>query len=182
MELKPAQFKRFLPLPVALITTVNGQGSINGAPYSCVMPILRSTDLIAIASALPRDTLSNIRETKEFVVNVMGKPSFRKAVNCLKNYPPGVNELEKEGLEWMDAKKVKPPRVKDAIGWIEATLEQEIKGENYVLIIGKALCSEINDAFWDGETLTEKPVVSVQPNFWTMGETIARRDEFSELV
>ena len=182
MELKPAQFKRILPMPVTLITTVDGKGNINGAPYSCVMPILRITDLIAIASALPRDTLANIRETGEFVVNVMGKPSFRKAVNCLKNYPPDVNELEKEGLEWTPSKKVSPPRVKDAVGWIEATLEQEIKGENYVLIIGKAVCSEINDAHWNGEALTETPVVSVQPNFWTLGETVARRDEFSEKV
>ena len=182
MELKPAQFTRFLPLPVALITTVSAQGAINAAPYSCIMPILRITDLFAVASALPRDTLSNIRETGEFVVNVMGKPSFRQAMNCVKSHPTGVNELEKEGLEWTDAKKVKPPRVTDAIGWLEARLEQEVKGDNYVIIIGKAIHSEINDAFWDGEKLTETPVVYMPPNFRMLGETIADRDQFSEKV
>jgi flavin reductase (DIM6/NTAB) family NADH-FMN oxidoreductase RutF len=42
------------------------------------MPVLRPLNLIAIASALPRDTLRNIRETHEFVVNVI-------PTSCLKN-------------------------------------------------------------------------------------------------
>ncbi len=88
MELAPEMFKRFLPLPVTVITTVDGEGIPNGAPYSCVMPILRPLPLIAIASALPRDTLRNIRTTGEFVVNVMGKPAFREAMKCARDYPP----------------------------------------------------------------------------------------------
>ena len=74
MELPPDRFKRFLPLPVTLVTTVDEQKIVNAAPYSCVMPILRPFELIALASALPRDTLRNIRQTGEFVVNVMGRP------------------------------------------------------------------------------------------------------------
>ncbi len=57
------------------------------------MPILRPYPLIAIASALPRDTLRNIRSTGEFAVNVMGKPAFREAMKCAKDYPPEINDL-----------------------------------------------------------------------------------------
>lgn len=42
MELVPEQFKRFLPLPLTVITTVDASGIPNAAPYSCVMPHFRS--------------------------------------------------------------------------------------------------------------------------------------------
>ncbi|MDY6863833.1 MAG: flavin reductase family protein, partial [Thermodesulfobacteriota bacterium] len=143
MELKPEMFKNFLPLPITLITTVDQKGIPNAAPYSCVMPILRPLDLIAIASALPHDTLKNIRHTKEFVVNVMGNPSFRETIKCAREYPPEKNELVEVDIETTSSKKVSPPRVKDAIGWIETRMEKEITGDNYSLIIGKVLFSEI---------------------------------------
>jgi flavin reductase (DIM6/NTAB) family NADH-FMN oxidoreductase RutF len=178
MELNPEQFKKFLPLPVTLITTVSAQGTVNGAPYSCVMPILRPLDLIAIASALPRDTLRNIRETKEMVVNVFGKPSFRDMMKCAQDHPPEVNELEEAGLETLPSKKVAPPRVKDAIGWIEARLEKEILADDYSLIIGRVLCSEINDQCLEGDKLSEEPIVLLFPFFRALGPNVARRDEF----
>jgi len=180
MELKPEMFKRFLPLPVTLITTVDQKGIPNAAPYSCVMPILRPLDLIALASALPRDTLRNIRETNEFVVNVMGNPSFRKAIKCAKSYPPEINELEEVDLETISSKKVSPPRVKDAVGWIEARVEKEVTGERYSLIIGKVLCSEINDLYLDGERLIDPPMVLLIPDFRLIGERVAKREEFEE--
>ncbi len=178
MELAPEHFKRFLPLPVTVITTVDAQGIPNGAPYSCVMPILRPLPLIAIASALPRDTLRNIRSTGEFIVNVMGKPAFREAMKCAKDYPPEVNELEVAGLETLPARKVKPPRIRAAVGWIEATLDREVTDERYALIIGQVVCSEINDLYVRDEKLTELPVSLVLPHFRSLGESIARREEF----
>jgi flavin reductase (DIM6/NTAB) family NADH-FMN oxidoreductase RutF len=34
------------------------------------------------------------RETRHFVVNIMGMPSFDKAMKIAKNHPPEVDELE----------------------------------------------------------------------------------------
>jgi flavin reductase (DIM6/NTAB) family NADH-FMN oxidoreductase RutF len=177
MELAPEHFKRFLPLPVTVITTIDKEGIPNAAPYSCVMPILRPHPLIAIASALPRDTLRNIRSTGEFVVNVMGKPAFREAMKCSRDYPPEVNELEEAGLETLPSKKVKPPRIRAAVGWIEATLDREVTDERYVLIIGQVVCSEINDLYVRDDKLTEFPVSLLLPHFRSLGESIARREE-----
>ena len=172
MELPPDRFKTFLPLPVTLITSLDDQKIVNAAPYSCVMPILRPLDLIALASALPRDTLRNIRQTREFVVNVMGRPGFRQTMQCARNYPPEVDELAEVGLETMPSRKVAPPRVGDAIGWIEAVLEQEVTGENYVLIIGRVLCAEINDRYWAEDKLTEPPLVMLSPQLFSLGENL----------
>ena len=167
----------FFPLPVTVITTVDLQGIPNAAPYSCVMPILRPLPLIAVASALPHDTLRNIRSTREFVVNVMGQPAFRDAMKCARAYPPEVNELEEAGLETVSSKKVAPPRIKAAIGWIEATLEKEVTGDQYALIVGQVLCSEVNDLYLEGERLTELPMTLLMPFFRSIGEIFARRDE-----
>jgi hypothetical protein len=44
----------------------------NIAAYSCIMPVLRPLDLICMISAFKRDTLKNMRDTREFVVNLAG--------------------------------------------------------------------------------------------------------------
>ncbi len=180
MELEPEQFKRFLPLPVTVITTVDASGIPNAAPYSCVMPVLRPHPLIAIASALPRDTLRNIRSTGEFVVNVMGKPAFREAMKCARDYPPEVNELEEAGLDTLPSKRVKPPRIKAAVGWIEARLEREVADERYVLIVGQVVCSEVNDLYVQDDKLVELPLTLVMPHFRSLGGSVARREEIDD--
>jgi flavin reductase (DIM6/NTAB) family NADH-FMN oxidoreductase RutF len=182
MELKPEMFKKMLPLPVTVITTIDAVGRANAAPYGCVMPILRPLDLITIASALPRDTLRNIRETGEFVVNVIGRPHFKEAMHTAKNYPPGVNELEEIGLESLASSKVKPPRMKDAIGWIEAILAEEILRERFSLVIGKVVCAEINDVYADGENLRELPAIGLHHKFRLIGEdVICESEEIAKL-
>jgi len=182
MELPPDRFKTFLPLPVTLITSVDADKIVNAAPYSCVMPILRPLDLIALASALPRDTLRNIRQTREFVVNVMGRPGFRQALQCARNYPPEVDELAEVGLDTLPSSKVAPPRVKDAVGWIEAVLEREVTGENYVLVIGRVVCAEINDRYWQEGKFLEPPIMLLSPQLRSLGENLADPAEFAQVA
>ncbi len=181
MELPANQFKRMLPLPVTVITTIDGEGIANAAPYGCVMPILRPLDLIAIASALPRHTLQNIRKTREFVVNVIGIPSFAKAMATAGNYPPEVDELEAVGIERISARMVRPPRIRDALGWIEAVLEREITGENYALIIGKVLCAEKNDTYAGEESFQETSLVMLDFRYRRVGESIGDLGETLKL-
>ncbi len=178
MELKPNMFKKILPVPLTLITTIDKQEIVNAAPYGCVMPILRPLDLIAIASAHVRDTLKNIRETQEFVVNVMGEDDFKKTIKCAKNFPPHINELDAVEIESLPSKMVKPPRVKNGIGWIEAKLDREIQGENYSIIIGKVVCAEINDRYVQDDELIQDPLVMLMSGFRKIGERVALQREF----
>ena len=171
-----------MPLPMTLVTSVDGQGVVNAAPYGCVMPILRPLDLIAVASALPRDTLNNIRQTREFVVNVMGRPGFRQAMQCARNYPPEVDELTEVGLATIPAKKVAPPRVADAVGWIEAVLDRLVTGDRYALIIGRVLCTEINDRYWQEDRFLEYPLVLLSPQLFSMGEKLTEPAELEEVT
>ncbi len=181
MELKPDQFKLILPMPVTVITTIDAAGVSNAAPYGCVMPVLRPLDLVALASALPRDTLRNIRETGEFVINVMGRPSFDRAMNTARNYPAGVSELVEEGIDTAPSVKVTPPRIADALGWIEAVTDREISAENYALILGKVVCAEISDRYVEEGTLSEPPAVMLSPYYRLVGEPIGDARETMKL-
>lgn len=72
----------------------------------------------------------------------------------------------------MPSKRVKPPRLKDAIEWIEATLVEGILRERYSLVIGKVVSTESNDAYTDGDTLKELPAIMLTPAFRVTGEEV----------
>ncbi len=178
MELEPKKFKHLLPLPVTLITTCDSKGRVNAAPYSSIMPVLRPLDLIAFASNPSLDTLRNVRETRHFVVNIIGRPAYKKAIRCAKEYPFGVNELKEIGLDTIPSSVVDSPRVLEAVGWIEARKEDEVSRENYVIIVGKVVAAEMNDRFMKGEELDELPMTLLFPYFRALGDPVARRNDF----
>jgi flavin reductase (DIM6/NTAB) family NADH-FMN oxidoreductase RutF len=178
MELRPENFKDMLPLPVTLITTCDSKGRVNAAPYSSIMPVLRPLDLIAFASNPSHDSLRNIRETGQFTVNIIGKPSYKKAIRCATEYPFGVNELMEIGLETTPSRVIEPPRVREAVGWIEAKKVDEVSRQDYVLIVGKVVAAEMNDRYMKGKDLDELPMTLLFPYFRALGDPVARRDDF----
>ncbi len=119
MILEPNKRENFIPMPVVLISTIDKDEVRNVAPYADVMPILRPWDLIAIASWIKRDTLTNIRETKEFVINVPTVDMVKEVMITSRNYPPEVDEFEIADLKPHPSKKVKPPGVEGCVAWME---------------------------------------------------------------
>ncbi|QSZ26775.1 flavin reductase family protein [Aceticella autotrophica] len=158
MILEPRKREQIMPLPVVLISTIGKDGVRNAAPWSCVMPVLRPLDDIAIASWIKRDTLNNIRETGEFVVNVPTVDMIEAIVISSRDYPPDVDEFEKAGLKPRISQKVKAPGIDGCIAWAECSLVEEISRKNYSIVIGKVIHLEVNDSFFnkDGEMDYEK--------------------------
>jgi len=137
-----------MPLPVVLISTISKDGVHNAAPWSCVTPILRPLDEVLIASWLQRDTLENIRQTGEFVINVPPAGMEEAVMVCAKNFPPEVDELEKAGLQPRTSRKVRAPGIEGCLAWAECVVEEEIAREKFVLIIGKVVHLEADDRFF----------------------------------
>ncbi|MDD4161860.1 MAG: flavin reductase family protein [Methanothrix sp.] len=148
MILKPNQRGQIMPLPVVLISTISKGGVHNAAPWSCVTPILRPLDEVLIASWLQRDTLENIRQTGEFVINVPPAGMEEAVMVCAKSFPPEVDELEKAGLAPRPSRKVKAPGIEGCLAWAECALEEEIARDKFVLIIGKVVHLEADDRFF----------------------------------
>ncbi|WP_419660288.1 FMN-binding protein [Desulfosarcina variabilis str. Montpellier] len=146
MEFKPFMREGFMPLPVALISSVSANGIRNIAPYSCVMPVLRPLDLICLASAARRDTLTNIRDTKQFVVNLVGTDFSDKVIPTARFSPPEADEFDLAGLEEKPSQKIAAPGIAGSYAWMECELFKFYEEPQYTLIMGRVVRLEVADA------------------------------------
>lgn len=146
MIFKPFMREGFMPLPVAFISTISQDGVPNIAPYSCIMPVLRPLDLICLASARKRDTLENIRQTGEFVVNMVGADFSDKVIPTAKLSPPEANEFDLAGLGQKPSETVRAPGIAGSYAWMECERFKEYEEPNYILIMGKVRRLEVEDA------------------------------------
>lgn len=133
---------------MVLISTLSQDGVRNAAPWSCVIPILRPLEEVLLASWLKRDTLENIRQTGEFVINVLPCGMEEAVMICARYYPPEVDEFEMAALKARPSIRVKPPGIEGCLAWAECVLEEEMAREKFVLIIGKVVHLEADDRFW----------------------------------
>ncbi len=134
-----SKFYKLIPRPVVLVTTIDKDRKINAAPFSFISPLSFNPPLIMISSAKERHTYQNIKETKEFVLNIIDESWLEKALVCAKNFPKGINELEEAGLSWEECEKVKPPRVKEAKAWIECKFKEEKEEGDHFILIGEVV-------------------------------------------
>ena len=152
MELTGSKFYRILaPRPVVLVSTVNRGGVSNAAPFSFVMPVSVDPPLVAIASQPAHDTVKNIEETGEFVINIAPEEIIGQLWACSKKYPEGVSEIKETGLTEMLSKEVRAPRIKECIGWFECKVEFRQEAGDHVVIIGRVLKVEVKDDYWADE-------------------------------
>jgi len=150
-------FKResLIPLPVVFISTASEDGIRNIAPYSCIMPILRPLDLICVASAKMRDTLANIKNTEEFVINMPGADMVDKVMPTASHVPFNIDEFELADLKEKPSNKIKAPGIEGCYAWMECKLhnihEEVYEGFPYLLILGKVVHLEVEDNIYNKE-------------------------------
>lgn len=121
-----------VPRPIAFVSTISSAGVVNLSPFSffsgvCSDPL---TIMISVASAAGReekDTLRNIVETGEFVVNSANQWLIEPLVHTAGEFAPEVNEMELVGLSALDSTKVKPPRVKESAIQFECQLYDKMQ-------------------------------------------------------
>tara|TARA_Y100000589_G_scaffold249574_2_gene237658 strand:+ start:6085 stop:6705 length:621 start_codon:yes stop_codon:yes gene_type:complete len=108
------------PRPIALASTIDNDGVNNVSPFS-FFNIFSSNPPIAIFSPARRvrdnttkDTLENIYQTKEVVINIVNQSIVEKAVISSGDYAPNEDEFLKAGLTPIKSKIIKPYRVKES--------------------------------------------------------------------
>jgi len=159
MKLSPDKFyKAFAPRVTVLVTTIDSQGRVNAAPFSFAMPVSMNPPMLALGLNPKNDTITNIKETKEFVVNLPAKDILERVWGCSESFPRGVNELEKTGLTESKPVKVKPPRVKECFAWFECKLEWIKEAGDHALVVGRVIEAEAKDEYMkkNGNLDTEK--------------------------
>jgi len=125
-----------VPRPVAWVSSMGLDGSTNLAPYSFFNAVGNSPPTIMIAvgkrKGTIKDTLRNITETGEFVVNIANAELREKMVYTSGDWSYGISEFEKAGLETIPSILVKPPRVKEAPVSLEVKATQIVPVEGTV--------------------------------------------------
>ena len=139
-----------VPRPIAFVSTRARDGSLNLAPFSYFNAISSRPPLVGIAisdrAGDPKDTLHNIRETGEFVVNVVSEPLLEAMVRTAGEWPSTVSEFEVAGLTPAPSVRVAAPAVAESPVQLECRLHREIPLGNSVLVVGEVVLVQIRDA------------------------------------
>lgn len=142
MNVKPAElpyreFYRILigaigPRPIAWVSTLSKEGRPNLAPFSFFNGISGKPPLLSFCPSLreheggseAKDTLRNVRETGEFVVNVVTFENVEAMNLSSGEYDPSVNEFDLAGVQMRPSQLVRPPQVAESPLSFECKLRQ----------------------------------------------------------
>ena len=160
-----------VPRPIGFISTISPSGISNLAPFSffngvcsepmtvLFCPVIRGSD------GQEKDTLKNIKATKEFVVNIVSEEIAEKMNQCSAEYPYGVDEFKESGLTPSPSKMVKPLLVKEAKINMECKLLHLVEIGNKpgggTVVIGEVVYFHVReDIYKDGKIILSelKPV------------------------
>ena len=116
--LKHDPFKSIVvPRPIGWISSLSAAGKLNLAPFSQFNNLGYDPPYVMFAAAnfprlsRPKDSVSNVIETGEFVVN-MATYALREAINITSSaVEPDIDEAALAGLAMEPSVLVKPPRV-----------------------------------------------------------------------
>ena len=145
-----------VPRPIAWVSTSSKEGVLNLAPYSFFNVASRQPPMLSF-SVGPRtggedyakDTLTNIRETQQFVVNMVSMELANAMNETAINHLPDVDEFQRAGVTPADCEVVTVPRVAEAKISMECTIEHILKLGSDHLIIGQMQRYHVDDALFD---------------------------------
>jgi flavin reductase (DIM6/NTAB) family NADH-FMN oxidoreductase RutF len=148
------------PRPIAWVTTVDGQGRVNLAPFSFFNAFGANPPVVVFSPVLMRDrskkdTLQNLNAVNEFVLNAAVEDLAEKVNATSRELPPGQSEAEYAGLTLEPSAKVRPPRVAESPVHLECRVRQILPiGDGPLaanLVIGEVLLIHIADFVLDDQ-------------------------------
>jgi flavin reductase (DIM6/NTAB) family NADH-FMN oxidoreductase RutF len=160
-QLPHSEFYRIListvaPRPIAWVSTLY-KGHLNLAPFSFFNAMSAKPPLLGFSPSLrlvdgqaaPKDTLHNIRETGEFVANVVTF-AVAEAMNLTSgDYDSSVDEFALAKLNTRPSQVVRPPQVAESLVSFECKLNRIIdfgtEPPSGSLVIGEIVCVHLQE-------------------------------------
>jgi flavin reductase (DIM6/NTAB) family NADH-FMN oxidoreductase RutF len=138
------------PRPIAWVSSLGVDGTRNLAPFSFFNAVGNPwTVMVSIGGRAggQKDTLRNVRETGEFVVNIVDETLAERMNLTSGEYGYEVDEFERAGLTPAPSEAVRPPRVAEAGVSMEARLTQvvPVEGTRYTMILGQVVRYHLRD-------------------------------------
>ena len=173
MRIDPKTFEGFsrvltgvvVPRPIAFVSTLSSDGVTNLAPFSFFNAVAYDPPTIVFSSSRrasganekPKDTLTNIEETGEFVVNVVVDDIAEAMNRTAAEYPTEVEEFEIAGLTAVPSEVVAPPRVAESPVNMECRLVQVVPigdgTHGHGLVIGEIVLMHVRDDIINGHRI-----------------------------
>ena len=141
-----------IPRPIAWVTTLNENGTVNAAPFSYFNVLGDSPPLVVLGvgdrpDGGPKDTAANLERTGECVVHLVSEAVAQQMNATSAALPTGMSEVTDAQLSTAPSVKVATPRLADAPAALEGKLSQAITvGKNRVLLI-EIVHVSVDDAF-----------------------------------
>ena len=168
-----------LPRPIAVISTLNSDGTNNVAPFSFFTAVSAKPMIIAFCPMIRsstgdlKDTPKNIFREKEFVVNFVHENIVEKINQTSLELPYGEDEFKVAGLTPIDSHQVKAKRIKESLIHFECIYRDHLSYGDQPgcgqIITGEVVKVHINESIIvDGKISTKlfKPVGRGAGNDW----------------
>ena len=144
-----------IPRPIGWISSISKDGILNLAPFSFFNAVGEDPPHVMFSTVrsgnINKDTLNNVLETKQFVVN-MATEELVEAMNASSvNLPPEGNEFEYAGLTPIASDLISPPRVKESPISFECELVHHYSLEGHkdggaTIMIGRIVMFHVDES------------------------------------
>lgn len=120
-----------IPRPIAWVSTINGKGETNLAPFSFFTGVSWHPPVLAFSvvnrdNGTKKDTIVNIEKIPEFVINIVSVDLLHAMETSAKPIPIGDDESTIQGISLVPSKTVKPLRIQEARVAFECVLDRII--------------------------------------------------------
>ncbi len=166
-----------VPRPIAWVSTESSDGVGNLAPHSFFTVASSRPPIVCFTSVGRKDTLKNVLDTKEFVVNFASRTQLDLINASSTPLEFGVNEAESFGIAMEPSVKVRPPRVADSPAAIECVLHATYDVGNSVMIFGLVVAISVKDeVLVDGhpEFALLQPIARLGRDEWGVNSEVMR--------
>jgi flavin reductase (DIM6/NTAB) family NADH-FMN oxidoreductase RutF len=148
------------PRPAYLVTSSDGSGATDASTLAWVTPLSHTPPLVGISVKPTSRTCQLVDSGGEFVVNVVDASMRAAAVTCGNTSGFKADKIELADLSIEPSKHVVPPRLSDAVGWLECRVRERVEVGDHVLFIGEVLIAEARGAaFEDGWDANAIPIL-----------------------
>ena len=149
-----------VPRPIAFVSTLSKNGKNNIAPFSYFNGVCSRPPTIMFAPARrgwdgkEKDTLVNIRDNNQFVINIVSESFAEQMVMCSTDFDSDLDEFEISGLNPVPSNKISPPRLLESKISYECELNQIVEigegdaGSGFI-VIGTIVLFHIDDDVYD---------------------------------
>jgi flavin reductase (DIM6/NTAB) family NADH-FMN oxidoreductase RutF len=154
------------PRPIAFASTISEDGTPNLSPFSFFNvfsanpPILIFSPARSGRTGATKNTLDNVQETKEVVINVVNHDIVQQMSLSSSPYDPSIDEFVKAGLTPVASEEIRPFRVKESPVQFECKVNEIVElGQNGGagnLVICEVVKIHINEAILDDKGMIDQ--------------------------